>query len=36
MGVEFFYKEQVEPRGLADAFLVGKDLLEGTGVFNPG
>ena len=26
-GLKFFYKEQVEPRGLADAFLVGKDFI---------
>ncbi len=26
-GLKFFYKEQLEPRGLADAFLVGKDFI---------
>jgi glucose-1-phosphate thymidylyltransferase len=32
LGLNFFYAEQVEPRGLADAFLVGQDFIAGEPV----
>jgi glucose-1-phosphate thymidylyltransferase len=32
LGLKFSYTEQAEPRGLADAFLVGKDFLAGEPV----
>jgi glucose-1-phosphate thymidylyltransferase len=31
-GMNFFFKEQSEPRGLADAFIVGKDFVNGQPV----
>jgi glucose-1-phosphate thymidylyltransferase len=31
-GIRFDYTEQIEPRGLADAFLVGKDFIAGSPV----
>ena len=32
LGVEFHYAEQATPRGIADAFLVGEDFIDGEGV----
>jgi glucose-1-phosphate thymidylyltransferase len=32
-GLRFSYAEQAEPRGIADAFLVGRDFLQGQPVF---
>jgi glucose-1-phosphate thymidylyltransferase len=31
-GLSFSYAEQAEPRGLAEAFVIGRDFLEGEGV----